>query len=187
MDSVVTDAAQSPRAEPPRVLIVEPNRNYLAVIARRISEGGFRVASADGAAAAFAELYRQPADLVLAELRMPGTSGVELVRMLRDDPVHRDVPLFLITGKSDAAGAIEAYRCGADTVIAKPFHFEVLVARIGREIERARALKELREDKAMLDARIVGRAIELGEMRERWLASEAERQRLQQLVGKAGS
>ena len=180
-------ASEGPGAEPPRVLIVEPNRNYLGVLARRIGQAGFRVATADGAATAFAELYRQPADLVLAELRMPGTSGVELVRMLREDPVHGDVPLFLITGKSDAAGAVEAYRCGADTVIAKPFHFEVLVARIGREIERARALRDLRNDNAMLDARIVGRAIELGEMRERWLASEAERQRLEALVGKAGS
>ncbi|HET7816480.1 MAG TPA: response regulator [Sphingomicrobium sp.] len=175
------------RRDVPRVLIVEPSRNYLGVLARRVSEGGFRVATADSAAGAFAELYRQPADLVLAELRMRGTSGVELVRILREDPVHRDVPIFLITGRSDASGAVEAYRCGADTVIAKPFHFEVLVARIGREIERARAVKELREDKAALDARIVGRAIELGEMRERWLASEAERQRLEQLVGKAGS
>ena len=179
--------SQGPGAEPPRVLIVEPNRNYLAVLARRIGQAGFRVGTADGAANAFAELYRQPADLVLAELRMPGTSGVELVRMLREDAVHRDVPLFLITGKSDAAGAVEAYRCGADTVIAKPFHFEVLVARIGREIERARALRDLRNDNATLDARIVGRAIELGEMRERWLASEAERQRLEAIVGKAGS
>jgi len=187
MDDSGTETQMQPaRGDSPRVLIVEPNRNYLGLLARRISEGGFRVATADGAATAVAELYRQPADLVLAELRMPGTSGVELVRMLRDDPVHRDVPIFLITGKSDAAGAVEAYRCGADTVIAKPFHFEVLVARIGREIERARAVKELREDKAALDARIVGRAIELGEMRERWLASEAERQRLQALVARAG-
>jgi len=74
---------------------------------------------------------------------------------------------------------------GADTVIAKPFHFEVLIARIGREIERSRQLAKLRNDVAALDARVVGRAIELGEMRDRWLASEAELRRLQEKIRSA--
>ena len=162
------------------MLIVQPNRAYLGVLARRISEGGYRVATADTAASAMAELHRLPIDLILAELRMPATSGVELVRMVREDPVHRHLPFFLVTGKSDADGAVQAYRSGADTVIAKPFHFEVLIARIGREIERSQAMAKLREDNAALDARVVGRAIELGEMRERYLASEAELRRLKE-------
>ena len=170
-----------------RVLVVEPNRNYAGVLARRISEAGYRVATCENAQRAMAELHRMPVDLVLAELRMPGTSGLELVRMIRDEPLHRDTPIFLITGRSDKQGAVQAYGCGADTVIAKPFHFEVLTARIGREIERAQALMKLRNDNAALDARVVGRAIELGEMRDRYLASEAEVRRLQDLVRAAGA
>ena len=175
------DAGEAPEA--PRVLIVQPNRNYLAVLARRINEGGYRVATAESAQAAVAELHRVPIDLILSELRMQRSGGVELVRMVREDPVHRDIPIFLLTGKSDADGAVQAYRSGADTVIAKPFHFEVLVARIGREIERSRSLAKLQIDNAALDARIAGRAIELGEMRELFLANEAELRRLKLLVG----
>ena len=171
------------QAERPRVLIVQPNRTYLGVLARRIAEGGYRVATAEDPQRAMAELHRQGVDLVLSELRMRGSGGVELVRMIREDPAHCELPVFLITGKSDADGAVQAYRCGADTVIAKPFHFEVLIARIGREIERSRALARLRDDNAALDARVIGRAIALGEMRERWLAAEAERQRLAGMVG----
>ena len=169
-------------AEASRVLIVQPNRAYLGVLARRISEGGYKVATADSAASAMAELHRLSVHLILSELRMPGTGGVELVSMVREDPVHRELPVFLITGKTDAEGAVQAYKSGADTVIAKPFHFEVLIARIGREIERSRLLAKLRNDNAALDARMVGRAIELGEMRDRWLASEAELRRLQEKV-----
>ena len=172
-------------AEAPRVLIVQPNRAYLGVLARRISEGGYKVATADSAASAMAELHRLSVHLILSELRMPGTGGVELVSMVREDPVHRELPVFLITGKTDAEGAVQAYKSGADTVIAKPFHFEVLIARIGREIERSRSLAKLLNDNAALDARVVGRAIELGEMRDRWLASEAELRRLKQIVGDA--
>jgi two-component system, OmpR family, phosphate regulon response regulator PhoB len=186
MDTAPMDDGKSGSGEAPRILIVEPNRSYLAVLSRRIAEGGYRVATAETVQSAMAELYRGHVDLILAELGMPRLGGVELVRMIREDPIYRELPIFLITGKSDSAGAVQAYNCGADTVIAKPFHFEVLIARIGREIERARSLRKLHDDNAALDARVVGRAIELGEMRERWLESEAERMRLEGLVGKAG-
>ena len=182
MDGSTLSAEDACRAASPRVLIVQPNRTYLGVVARRISEGGYRVATAETVSAAMVELHRQHIDLILCELRMPKIGGVELVQMIRDDPVHRDIPVFLLTGKHDADGAVLAYNAGADTVIAKPFHFEVLIARIGREMERSRLLAKLQNDNATLDARVVGRAIELGEMRERWLASEAERRRLQALV-----
>jgi DNA-binding response OmpR family regulator len=187
MDAAPMDDGKSAGGEAPRILIVEPNRSYLAVLARRIAEAGYRVATAETAQSAMAELYRGHVDLILSELRIGRIGGVELVRMVRGDPVHRELPIFLITGKSDAAGAVEAYNCGADTVVAKPFHFEVLIARIGREIERARSLRRLHDDNAALDARVVGRAIELGEMRERWLKSEAERMRLEGLMGQSST
>jgi DNA-binding response OmpR family regulator len=178
MDDAFEGSDETCRGEIPRVLVVQPNRTYLGVLARRISEGGYRVATAETVSAAMAELQRLHIDLILCELRIPRIGGVELARMIRDDPVRRNLPIFLLTGRSDAEGAVLAYKSGADTVIAKPFHFEVLIARIDREVERARLLAKLENDNATLDARVVGRAIELGEMRERWLASEAELRRL---------
>ena len=185
MELTSASASDCSRAEAPRVLVLQPHRSYLGILSRRISEGGYRVATADSAASAMAEMHRLPIDLILSELRMPKLGGVELTRMIREDPVHRDVPIFLITGKSDAEGAVQAYKCGADAVIAKPFDFDVLLARIAREIERSRSLSKLLHDNATLDARVVGRAIELGEMRERWLESQVELRRLQQVVEQA--
>jgi PleD family two-component response regulator len=180
-----TLSRESREVEPPRILVVQPDRSYLSVISRRLIDGGYRVAAAICASSALAELHRMPIDLILSDLRMPKVGGAELVRIVRDDPVHRNIPFFMITGRSDAAGAVVAYRSGADTVIAKPFHFEVLIARIAREIERARSLGRLLHDNAALDARVIGRAIELGEMREQWLETEAELRRLKQIVGEA--
>src|SRR6476646_6363899 len=152
--------------ERPRILVVEPNRNNLSVMARRLAEPGYRVTTADSGASAIAELYRFPIDLVLAELNMPRMSGAELARAIRGEVQWNDIPVMLITGKSDPAGAVRAYEAGADDVILKPFHFEVLIARIGRRIEGARSVKRLREDNATLDARIVERAIQIGELRD---------------------
>ena len=158
--------------ERPRILVLEPNRTNLGVLARRLTEYGYRVTTADSGASAIAELYRLPIDLVVAELDMPRMTGAELARAIRGEVQWNDIPLLLITGKSDPKGAVRAYEAGADDVILKPFHFEVLFARIDRRIERLRTHKRLQEDNAALDARVVERAIEIGELRE---ALHAER------------
>ena len=185
MDEATAARSEAPFAEAPRVLIVEPNRSYCGVLARRIGEGGYRLATAGGAQAAMAELNRNHVDLVIAELRMPGSGGAELCAMIREDAVHRHIPVMLITGRSEPRTPVRAYESGADDVILKPFHMEVLLARIARRLESARALQLLRDDNAVLDARVVTRAIELGEMRDRLRASEIERARLATLVGRA--
>jgi len=153
--------------ERPRILVVEPNRAYLGVLAHRLSEAGFRVTTADSGASAIAELYRLPIDLVLAELNMPRMSGAELARAIRGEAKWNDIPVMLISGKSDPKGAVRAYESGADDVILKPFHFDVLIARIGRRIDRARSVQRLKDDNATLDARVVERAIEVSELRDR--------------------
>lgn len=165
-----------------RLLIVEPNRGALGVLAKRLGEAGYRIIGCEDVGNAAAEMMRLPVDLVLAELRMAPVSGIDLTRLIRDDTVLNDTPVILITGKSDSTGAVDAFVAGADDVVAKPFHFEVLAARIAQRISRARSVKELRADNATLDARVVTRSIELGEMRAALMESEAERQRLQQLV-----
>jgi DNA-binding response OmpR family regulator len=152
--------------ERPRILIVASNRSYLGLLARRLADAGYRVTAADSGASAIAELYRLPIDLVLGELDVGRMSGAELARAIRGEVQWRDIPLMLITGKSKPAGAVAAYAAGADDVILKPFHFEVLFARIERRIARARSLKQLRDDNAVLDARVVERAIQLGELRD---------------------
>lgn len=166
----------------PRVLIVEPNKNALAVMARRVGAAGYRIIATDSASAAVAELHRVPVDLVIAELRMPQLSGVKLTRLIRDDSALKDTPVILITGRTDATGAVDGFAAGADDVVAKPFHFEVLIARVVRRLARARSILELRQDNATLDARVTTRAIELGEMRAAFEASEAERRRLAAMV-----
>ena len=124
-----------------RLLIVEPERPYLAVLARRFAELGFRVASAGSSHQAIAEFYRNPPALILTELKGRGFHCGDLIAMVRSDPVHRDLPILVLHGKSDHDGAAAAARSGADGVFAKPFHFEVLAARIERLLRATRAVE----------------------------------------------
>jgi two-component system, OmpR family, phosphate regulon response regulator PhoB len=168
--------------ERPRILVVQPKKAYLAVLVRRLVEAGYRVTAAESGSAAIAELHRLPLDLILAELNMPHMSGVELARIVRGETGWRDLPVMLIAGRSDSKSVVRAFDAGADDVIAKPFHFEVLFARMNRRITRSRSIKELRVDNATLDGRVVERAIQAGEYKQRLLISEAERLRLAELI-----
>ena len=159
------------------ILVVEPNRSYCGALARRLTEAGYRVAVADCGTTAVAELHRSPVDLVLAELDMPRMTGAELARIIRGAAQWRDLPVMLITGRSEPRGAVRAYQAGADDVILKPFHFEVLAARIGRRIASKRSLEQLIRDNAALDARVVERAIQIGELRDRLSLFEGVRAR----------
>jgi len=159
--------------ERPRILVVEPDRRYCGVLARRLGEFGYRVATADCAQSAMAELHRMPVNLVLSEARLRVTSGVELVRMIREDATHGELPILLVVGRSDTGAAVRAFEAGADGVVRKPCHFEVLAACIARQIERAEAMKRLADDNAALDARVIERAIQLGELRQRLAQLEA--------------
>jgi DNA-binding response OmpR family regulator len=161
-----------------RILIVEPHKGGLAVMARRLGEAGYRVIACASASDAVSELHRVRPDLLLAELRMAPMSGIELTRLVRDDSVLADLPVMLINGRSDRDGACEGLAAGADDIVTKPFDADVLVAKIRRAIARARAMGELRQDNAALDARIIERAIQLGEMRAALEVSEAARERL---------
>jgi DNA-binding response OmpR family regulator len=150
----------------PRILVIQNNRSYLGVMARRLKEFGYRVATAETAQNGIAEMYRVPVNLVLCDVNLPGTTGIEFARMVREDPVNRDIPLLLIVGRSDPAAAVKAFGAGADGVIRKPCHFEVLAACIARQLDRADTVKRLINDNAMLDARVVERAIQIGELRD---------------------
>ena len=168
--------------EQPRLLVIDSNRNYLGVLSRRLAEFGYRVATAESAAGGFAEMYRIPVDLVLCDVELKGTGGIDFARMVRDDQVQRDAPLLLIVGRSDPAAAVNAFRAGADGVVRKPCHLEVLAACIDRQLKRAEAVRQLHEDNAALDAKVVSRVIELRETQARLSVAEKEHRRLAAIV-----
>ena len=168
----------APPAKRPRLLVVTPNKGHLSLLARRLGEEGYAIAAAGDGAAALGELHRSPADLVLAELVMGPMSGPELTRAIREQVAFAHLPVMLLAGRAVADPAVRAYAAGADDVMLKPFHFELLVARIERRLAAARQVAALRADMQAMDARAAMKAIELGELKHRMYALEAERRRV---------
>ena len=166
----------SPRR--PRLLVVSPNKGHLAVLARRLGAEGYSIIVAADGPAALGELHRSPADLVLAELVMTPMSGPELTRAIRGHLAFSHLPVMLLAGRAEPDPAVRAYAAGADDVMLKPFHFELLVARIERRLAAAGQIAAMRADMATLDARAAMKAIELGELKDRMYRLEAEKRRV---------
>lgn len=169
----------TPRRGPVRtVLAVDDSRTNLAVIGKRLGHLGYLAVLCDNGPEALDLIAARGFDLVLLDMVMPGMSGIHVLREIRGSRDTADLPVIMLTGRSDPAAAVEALAAGADDHVAKPFAFEVLTARIERVLTRARRIAELKRSNATLDARIAARAMELGETKTELAASRADRQRL---------
>jgi two-component system OmpR family response regulator len=172
------DPATPRRGTVRTVLAVDDSRTNLAVIGKRLGHLGYLTVLCDNGAEALDLIAARGFDLVLLDMVMPGMSGIHVLREIRGSGDTADLPVIMLTGRSDPAAAVEALAAGADDHVAKPFAFEVLTARIERVLTRARRIADLKRSNATLDARAAMRAMELGETKTELAASRADRQRL---------
>ena len=113
-----------------RVLVVDDEANMRRVLEIMLSRRGYRTLSAEDGRQALAMAQEHPVDLVISDLRMPGMSGIELLRELR--AAGNDLPLIIITAQGTIESAVEAMRLGACDYLLRPFDNEALDVAIGR-------------------------------------------------------
>jgi two-component system, OmpR family, phosphate regulon response regulator PhoB len=118
------------------VLVVEDESAIAELIAINLRHAGFEVTVAADAIAAQREIDRVLPDLVLLDWMLPGQSGVQLARRWRTDARTRDLPLIMLTARSDEADKITGLDSGADDYLTKPFSTKELLARIRAVLRR---------------------------------------------------
>src|SRR5205807_8672898 len=114
----------------PRILVVDDNPNTMNLMQDLLSARGYEVAAVPDALQAEAEIFQRPPDLVLSDVIMPGKSGYELCRELKENPATRLIPFVLITGLTDREDRLKGIECGADDFLNKPIYAEELFARV---------------------------------------------------------
>jgi two-component system phosphate regulon response regulator PhoB len=124
---------------PPRVLVVEDERDIAALVAYHLTKEGYRVRTAEAGTEALLAIQAERPDLVLLDLMLPGFSGYEVLAELRRRPDVADVPVVVLTARKDEADRVKGLELGADDYVTKPFSPRELVLRVSAVLRRAQA------------------------------------------------
>ena len=119
----------------PHLLVVDDDMRLRELLRRYLSDSGFRVTGAADAAEARAQLASFAFDLVVLDVMMPGESGIELTRALRQRAAPH-IPVLLLTAMGEPEDRVNGLEQGADDYLAKPFEPRELVLRIRNILQR---------------------------------------------------
>ena len=135
------------------VLVVDDEELYRRALERILVRCGHAVSTANDAADAMRVVTSEPVDLVLCDVRMPGISGLELVRQIRE--INPDLPCIVMTGYDSVESSVDALRAGAFWYLHKPFDGSLDVVR--RLVEQAIEHGRLRSENRLLHSQLRSR------------------------------
>jgi two-component system, OmpR family, phosphate regulon response regulator OmpR len=124
-----------PADDAPHLLVVDDDRRIRDLLSRFLSTEGYRISTADSAAVARAKLASLSFDLLILDVMMPGETGFEFARHIRETSA---VPILMLTARDAAESRITGLEIGADDYVSKPFEPRELSLRIASILRRTK-------------------------------------------------
>jgi two-component system phosphate regulon response regulator PhoB len=124
----------------PLVLVVEDEGALATMLRYNLEKQGYRVEEATDGQEALTRIAEAQPDLVLLDWMLPQMSGLEVCRQIRRRSATRDLPVIMVTARTDDQDAVRGLNTGADDYIAKPFSMDALLARIRALLRRSNSL-----------------------------------------------
>ena len=125
-----------------RILVVEDEPDIQELVRYHLDQAGFHVETASDGNAALHLLRRRRPSLVVLDLMLPDRSGTEICREIRSDPDLKDLPIIMVTARSDEVDRLLGFELGADDYVAKPFSPRELTLRVRAVLRRAASAPE---------------------------------------------
>jgi two-component system phosphate regulon response regulator PhoB len=118
------------------ILLIEDEPDIAEVLQYNLAKEGFEVELAHRGDAGLEALRRQPPDLILLDLMLPGVDGLELTRMLKREATTSRIPIVMLTARGEEVDRIVGLELGADDYISKPFSPREVVLRVKAVLRR---------------------------------------------------
>lgn len=135
------------------VMIVEDEPSVREILCWRLTEEGYQCEAVPNAVEALTKIRNgQACDLVVSDIRMPGLSGIELLKELRQS--FPDIAVIMVTAVSDMSTAIETLKMGAYDFITKPFNLDEVLIAVDRALEKRDLILKNREYQMYLEDRV---------------------------------
>jgi phosphate regulon transcriptional regulator PhoB len=125
-----------------KILVVDDEPDIVELVSYNLRKEGFTVSSASDGDEALAKIRAEEFDFVILDLMLPGMPGMEICRVLRNDPRTKDIPVIMLTAKGEEVDKILGLESGADDYLTKPFSPRELIARIRAVTRRTSGEKE---------------------------------------------
>jgi two-component system phosphate regulon response regulator PhoB len=122
----------------PTVLLVEDEGAQREVLSYNLEAEGFRVAAAADGEEALMLVNEAAPDLIVLDWMLPGVSGIEICRRLKARPETRNVPIIMLSARSEEIDRVRGLETGADDYVVKPYSVVELMARVRTQLRRAR-------------------------------------------------
>jgi phosphate regulon transcriptional regulator PhoB len=119
-----------------KILIVDDEPDIVDLVSYNLKKDGFRVTTAADGEAALHKIRKDRFDLVVLDLMLPGIQGIELCRIIRNDPKTAATPVIMLTAKGEEVDRVIGLESGADDYMTKPFSSRELIARIKAVLRR---------------------------------------------------
>jgi DNA-binding response OmpR family regulator len=120
---------------PGRIMVVDDDATLIDVVGRYLCRDGHRVECVQDGYAALRRIEEEPPDLVILDLMLPGISGLEVCRRLRE---HWPIPVVMLTALGEETDKVVGFETGADDYVTKPFSPRELTMRVRSVLRRAR-------------------------------------------------
>lgn len=136
-----------------RLLVVDDNEMNRDMLSRRLKGKGYIVEVAEDGQQALDMLGKDPFDLILLDVMMPGISGIDVLRAVRQTRSRADLPIIMATAKDQSDDIVEALKLGANDYVTKPIDFPVCLARVQSQLALKRAQDQVKRLNAGLARR----------------------------------
>ena len=120
-----------------KILIVDDEKQLVSLVRLHMEMSGYEVLSASDGEEALAVAKRDKPDLMILDLMLPKIDGWEVCKRLRTESKAGNIPVIMLTARSETEDKLKGFECGADDYITKPFSPRELVARVKRVLARA--------------------------------------------------